>query len=127
LRAQRVILVGGGFVAGEPLADTKSSSQSDIASAFGDKQLAYKMHDRQLDGIEMLGLVGLPFDDIKDFPLHELASKMAGNAFSAFAIGPVLLAALVGLTRNVVLQQLEAVEALPSGSSDDEEVGRDSS
>ncbi len=70
-----------------------------IAGAFGEKQITCTVRIRQLDGLEMLAVVGIPVFDLKDFPKHEIASRMAGNAFSSFAVGPVLLAALVGLSR----------------------------
>jgi hypothetical protein len=104
---------------GEEVSET--SCASDIAGAFGEKHVSFKLRIRQLDGLEMLALVGIPFEDIKEFPTHELGSRMAGNAFSAFAVGPVLLAALIGMTRSVVLQKPRLVLFPLAPSSDDED------
>lgn len=49
---------------------------------------------RQLDGIELLQLIGFSLADLNTSNItHDCATSMAGNAFSAFAIGPVMLAA----------------------------------
>ena len=50
---------------------------------------------RQLDGLELMQLIGLPIAAYRgDCPSHKLATQMSGNAFSGFAIGPCLLAAI---------------------------------
>lgn len=47
---------------------------------------------RHVDGLELLQLIGWPMDEIRgDFPSHSVGSSMAGNAFSGFAVGPVLM------------------------------------
>jgi hypothetical protein len=53
---------------------------------------------RQLDGIELLQLVGFDVSYLEGgFPTHSVATSMAGNAFSAFAVGPIALSCLHAL------------------------------
>jgi len=53
----------------------------------------------QLDGMELLQMIGFEMANVEtwDFPSHELATSMAGNAFSAYAVGPMLILSMIGL------------------------------
>ena len=75
------------------------------------------MEIRQLDGLELLQLVGFSLQSIKgSFPDHKTATSMAGNAFSGFAVGPVLLGAFAGMSRADPISSQEA-DASDSDSS----------
>jgi hypothetical protein len=62
---------------------------------------------RCVHGVELMALVGWAASDYIDSPFdwadphrHESWSSMAGNAFSAFAVGPVVLAVMCVLATS---------------------------
>jgi hypothetical protein len=78
-------------------APTDAMDMSDMR-LFDQPPPPFKLHLRQLDGVELLQLVGLPLSEYRgECPSHDLATLMAGNAFSGFAVGPCLLAAVAAM------------------------------
>ena len=78
---------------GVPLAEVGSQNHS-IA---GNMELAIEM--RHLDGIELMQIVGFDLSYMQGrLPESEVATSMAGNAFSAFGIGPLMLGVFRSLT-----------------------------
>lgn len=54
----------------------------------------YKVDVRQLDGAELLGMLGFAAEHmVGGYPPHEVATSLAGNAFSGFAAGAMLVSA----------------------------------
>jgi hypothetical protein len=53
----------------------------------------FEVRLRQLDGVELLQIVGLDHSQLKlPWPSHGLATRLAGNAFSAFNVIPCIMA-----------------------------------
>lgn len=62
------------------------TSTSPTAASFSNIEL------RTLDGVELFQIIGFHLPYLRgEIPQHELLSHMSGNAFSAFAIGAVLI------------------------------------
>ena len=96
----------------------ESSNLGAIASMRPTKTIV-----RQLDGVELLQLIGMDIDEInyEAWPTHKLANKMAGNAFSAFAMLPALLAVLATVEPDAAWCA-PVVEILDDGDGDADEV-----
>ena len=67
---------------------------SDVSSPAG-----FSVKVRQLDGVELLQATGFSLKLMagSDVPEHKVAASLAGNAFSAFALGHVLIGLLMRL------------------------------
>jgi hypothetical protein len=62
----------------------------------------YYLEIRQLDGMELLQMIGFSLEYIEgSFPSHEVATSMAGNAYSGFAVGPMAILAILGLSSRL--------------------------
>ena len=78
---------------------------------------------RQVDGVELLQVIGL---DVSYFynnvPTHKLATSFAGNAFSGFAMIPILTAVAATVTPDAVWSRpsraVAEVESEGSGFDD---------
>ena len=76
---------------------------------LGERQFDVEL--RQIDGIEMMQLAGFHLPYMRPpLPSHRTAASMAGNAFSAFAVGVVLL----GLFSGLSLKSVEDAECADS-------------
>jgi hypothetical protein len=68
---------------------------SDMALDLDDVDAKYNVFVRQVSGLEAMQMIGVPVTEYRsEHPSHRLASCMAGNAFSGFAVGPCLLAVM---------------------------------
>jgi hypothetical protein len=77
------------------------SSAAEDPFAIGNAP-AFRVVLRQLDGLELMQFIGFPFTAYREgFPTHAQATSLAGNAFSAFAVGPCLLAAITVMRMGV--------------------------
>ena len=74
-----------------------------------------------IDGLELLQMVGIPVWALKGktWPSHQVASSMAGNAFSGFAVGPLLMGVLAAMQPPVgnMSEDIEWVEDLSAALS----------
>ncbi len=75
---------------------------------------------RQLDGLELLGMVGFStyYMASSKFPSHQVATRMAGNAFSGFAAGAALFGLLFSLRREASTDMVLSDDDDDGSSSD---------
>ena len=79
---------------------------------------------QQMDGLEMLQAIGFDRSYMTGpRPNHEVCSSMAGNAFSAFALGPLVMGALRAALATGPGRALSESGSLPTYGSSDEESG----
>lgn len=77
-------------------------------------QMEHKVVIRQIDGVELMQMAGFALAYLEDpIPAHEVLTSMAGNAFSAFSIGVVMLA---------LFSQLQPPGKVEDGDDFDEDV-----
>ena len=119
-------LTGSGMYAmrwAEPVESATNHQDPDPFAIVVDIGKQFEVYTRQLDGLELMQLVGWPMDSyIDDFPSHELASKLAGNAFSGFAIGPCMMAVMAVLQHDsAVVVDSDVAPAAGNISSSDEQ------
>lgn len=81
--------------------------------------VANKLVYRQLDGVEMLQMIGFDhrYIDLGNggLPTHISATKLSGNAFSAFAVGPVLMSVFANIKRERTAINAESADGDASG------------